>query len=97
MVFSLYAMIREEGERYRREKAGSQCTCLWRETVQRCSRVVFVGASFSGQIKGLEWLSREFLTCVDGDEAGCVSLFFFSFEKPRGLFSYKLLSSLTNM
>jgi hypothetical protein len=44
---------------------------------RQCSSVEWClwGASFSGQIKGLEWLSREFLACVDGDEAGCVSFF----------------------
>jgi hypothetical protein len=37
-VLSLYAIIREKGgteggrEIYRKEKAGSQCTCLWRDS-----------------------------------------------------------------
>ena len=48
------------------------------ERDNECSSVEWClwGASFSGQVKGLEWLSREFLACVDGDEAGGVSFCF---------------------
>ena len=63
------------------------------ERDNECSSVEWClwGSSFSGQIKGLEWLSREFLACVDGDEAGGVS-FCFIIKNRQGAFKTTMIS-----